>query len=70
MAIRIQKKWSQLGSPQSAGTHVARGVGKIVDVTDEHVAQAQQIEGDAMVVLGHVEAASMTSHWKIVEIKN
>lgn len=70
MAIRIQKKWSQLGSPQSAGTHVARGVGKIVDVTDEHVAQAQQIGEDATVVLGHVEAGGMTPHWKIVEIKS
>jgi hypothetical protein len=69
MAIRIQKKWSQLGSPQNAGAHNARGVGKIVDVTEEHLAQAQQIGDDAIVVLGHVDAAGMTPHWEIVEIR-
>ncbi len=67
MSLRIQKKWSQLGSPPTPGTHNARGVGKIVGITAEHIEQAQKL-GDPMIVLGHRETSSMTPHWEIVQI--
>jgi len=67
MSLRLQKRWSQLGSPQIPGTHNARGIGKIVDITAEQIAQAQQL-GDALVVLSHHETPGMTACWEIVQI--
>jgi hypothetical protein len=67
MSLRIQKKWSQLGSPKAPGTHDAKGIGKILDVSVDHIEQALRSD-DPTVVLEHVELAGMTPHWKIMSI--
>ena len=69
MSLRIQKSWTQLGSPKEPGTHSVRGVGKIVNLTQEHIDAAAEHAGKAMVVLGHHESSSMVPHWEIIEVR-
>lgn len=69
MSLRIQKSWTQLGCPTQPGSHNVRGVGKIVNITPEHIETATQLGTDAVVVLGHYETESMTPHWEIIEIR-
>ena len=69
MALRIQKSWAQLGNPQEPGTHSVRGVGKIINLTPEHIETAAKFDGNAIVVLGHAETSGMTPEWEIVEIR-
>jgi hypothetical protein len=69
MSLRIQKSWTQLGSPAQPGAHNVRGVGKIVNLTQEHIETAARYGGNAVVVLGHHETSSMTPHWEIIEIR-
>lgn len=69
MALRIQKSWAQLGFPKEPGTHAVRGVGKIVNLTQEHIETAEKHEGNAIVVLGHHETSGMTPHWDIIEVR-
>ena len=69
MSLRIQKSWAQLGSPQQPGTHSVRGVGKIVNLTQEHIETAARFAGSAVVVLGHADAPGMVPHWEIIEIR-
>lgn len=69
MSLRIQKSWAQLGHPKEPGTHSVRGVGKIVNLTQEHIEAAAQHEGNAMVVLGHYESTSMVPHWEVIEVR-
>lgn len=69
MSLRIQKSWAQLGEPKEPGTHAVRGVGKIVNLTQEHIETAAQHEGNAIVVLGHHDTSSMVPHWEIIEVR-
>ena len=69
MSLRIQKSWAQLGNPQQPCTHTVRGVGKIVNLTAEHIETAAKFNGNATVVLGHAESTGMTPHWEIIEIR-
>lgn len=68
MSLRIQKKWSQLGSPQVPGDHKVKGVGTIVGVSVEHIEELKTLD-DPVVVLEHVETSSLTPHWKILSIR-
>jgi hypothetical protein len=69
MSLRIQKSWAQLGNPTQPGTHSVRGVGKIINLTAEHIQAATQHNGNAIVVLGNVESSGMTPQWEILEIR-
>lgn len=69
MSLRIQKSWAQLGNPTQAGTHAVRGVGKIVNLAEDHIAQAAAHGGKVMVVLGHADAPGMVPHWSIIELR-
>ncbi len=69
MSLRIQKSWAQLGNPQEAGTHSVRGVGKIVNLTQEHLETVAKYQGNAIIVLGHVESSGMTPEWEVLEIR-
>ena len=69
MSLRIQKSWAQLGNPQQPGTHSVRGVGKIVNLTQQHIEIAAKYEGNATVVLGHAETSGMTPNWEVLEIR-
>ena len=68
MSLRIQKSWTQLGSPTQVGTHAAPGVGKIVGITQEHLEEVARLDGKVVVVLTHHEASGMIPHWEIVSI--
>lgn len=69
MSLRIQKSWAQLGNPHEPGTHSVRGVGKIVNLTQEHIETAAKHQGNVMVVLGHAESSGMTPQWEVLEIR-
>lgn len=70
MAIRIQKKWSQIGSPAKTGNHNApQSLGIVTDVSNEHLSQVQSLGGEAIVVLEALETESFIPNWKIIEIR-
>ena len=69
MSLRIQKRWTQIGQPQKPGYHSAPGIGNIVNITQEHIATAESLGGNPVVLLGHSESSSMVPHWEILEIK-
>jgi hypothetical protein len=70
MAIRVQKKWSQLGNPTKIGNHNApQGLGVVIEVSTEHLSQVQSLGGEATVVLEALETESFIPNWKIIEIR-
>jgi hypothetical protein len=70
MAIRVQKKWSQLGKPTKTGNHNAlMGLGVVTDISKEHLLQVELLGGEAIVVLEALETESFIPNWKIIEIR-
>lgn len=70
MAIRIQKKWSALGAPATAGDHNAPAVGTIVGISDAHLQSVRESgDSEAIAVLEALESSGFDSRWQIVEIK-
>jgi hypothetical protein len=67
MALRIRKTWSQIGSPQAAGTHRVDGIGKIV-ITKEDMERAAESGGEAVLVLENRDDGALVPVWQVVEI--
>lgn len=55
MSLRIQKKWSQLGNPQTAGDHKVKSVGTVVGVSSEQLQGLEALDDPVVVLLRQVE---------------
>ena len=69
MSLRIQKSWAQLGHPKKPGAHMVRGVGKIINLTQEHIETAAKFHDHAIVVLAHAESNGLVPNWEIIEMR-
>ena len=69
MALRIQKKWSQIPAPSAPAAEINAPFGTIVGLSEAHLREIENFGGEATLVLEALESTGFTARWGIVEIK-
>jgi hypothetical protein len=68
MSLSIRKSWTELGNPQQPGSHNVRDLGKILDITQDHLDAVSMLGGNPIVLLNYVETESIVARWEIAAI--